>query len=161
MKFNYKNICLAALAACSVTACDLDTAPTTSLEADVVFKNLENADRIIRGSWNYIFNSGSTYASIGYGAIMINDDFAGSDVVRTTSYGYSSSYNLTNGYGRGEINDVCGTWFTTRLTTVMPLSRISMVFQETGRKESHQGTSLCYFVVSCTCYWQALFFRYR
>lgn len=25
MKFNYKNICLAALAACSVTACDLDT----------------------------------------------------------------------------------------------------------------------------------------
>ena len=37
---------------------------------------------------------------------MINDDFAGSDVVRTTSYGYSSSYNLTNGYGRGEINDV-------------------------------------------------------
>lgn len=34
MKFNYKNICLAALAACSVTACDLDTAPTTSLEAN-------------------------------------------------------------------------------------------------------------------------------
>lgn len=106
MKFNYKNICLAALAACSVTACDLDTAPTTSLEADAVFKNLENADRVIRGAWNYIFNSGSTYASIGYGAIMINDDFAGSDVVRTTSYGYSSSYKLTNGYGRGEINDV-------------------------------------------------------
>ena len=106
MKFNYKNICLAALAACSVTACDLDTAPTTSLEANAVFKNLENADRVIRGAWNYIFNSGSTYASIGYGAIMINDDFAGSDVVRTTSYGYSSSYNLTNGYGRGEINDV-------------------------------------------------------
>ena len=106
MKFNYKNICLAALAACSVTACDLDTAPTTSLEADAVFRNLENADRVIRGAWNYIFNSSSTYASIGYGAIMINDDFAGSDVVRTTSYGYSSSYKLTNGYGRGEINDV-------------------------------------------------------
>lgn len=51
MKFNYKNICLAALAACSVTACDLDTAPTTSLEANAVFKNLENADRVIRGSW--------------------------------------------------------------------------------------------------------------
>lgn len=85
MKFNYKNICLTALAACTVTACDLDTAPTTSLEANAVFKNLENADRVIRGAWNYIFNSGSTYASIGYGAIMINDDFAGSDVVRTTS----------------------------------------------------------------------------
>lgn len=54
MKFNYKNICLAALAACSVTACDLDTAPTTSLEADAVFKNLENADRIVRGTWNYL-----------------------------------------------------------------------------------------------------------
>lgn len=54
MKFNYKNICLTALAACTVTACDLDTAPTTSLEANAVFKNLENADRVIRGSWNYI-----------------------------------------------------------------------------------------------------------
>lgn len=27
---------------------DLDTAPTTSLEANAVFKNLENADRVIR-----------------------------------------------------------------------------------------------------------------
>ena len=106
MKLNLKTICLGALAACTFTACDLDTAPTTSLDADAVYKNTENADRVMRGVWNYIFNSGSTYASIGYGAIMMNDDFAGSDVVRTTSYGYSSSYNLTNGYGRGEINNV-------------------------------------------------------
>lgn len=54
MKLNYKNICLAALAACTVTACDLDTAPTTSLEANAVFKNLENADRVVRGTWNYL-----------------------------------------------------------------------------------------------------------
>ena len=87
MKLNFKTICFGALAACTFTACDLDTAPTTSLDADAVYKNTENADRVMRGVWNYIFNSGSTYASIGYGAIMMNDDFAGSDVVRTTCYG--------------------------------------------------------------------------
>ena len=43
MKFNYKNICLTVLAACTVTACDLDTAPTTSLEANAVFKYLEKS----------------------------------------------------------------------------------------------------------------------
>ena len=163
MKFNYKNICLAALAACSVTACDLDTAPTTSLEANAVFKNLENADRVIRGSWNYIFNSGSTYASIGYGAIMINDDFAGSDVVRTTSYGYSSSYNLTNGYGRGEINDVMWDMVYDPINNCNAVIKNidGIYFRRSDRKESHQGTSLCYswFLVHVTG--KPLFFRYR
>lgn len=33
---------------------------------------------------------------------MMSDDFAGSDVVRTLSYGLAGSYNLTNGFSRGE-----------------------------------------------------------
>lgn len=156
MKFNYKNICLAALAACSVTACDLDTAPTTSLEADAVFKNLENADRIVRGTWNYLFNSGSTYASVGYGAIMMNDDFAGSDVIRTTSYGYSSSYNLVNGYGRGEINDVMWDLVYDPINNCNAIIKISMVSQEIRKKRTVSRDKLMLPVVSCTCYWQAI-----
>lgn len=106
MKMNLKNICAVALMACAVTSCDLDTTPTTSLDAENVYKDTENAERVLRGAWNYIFNSGSTYASIGIGSIQLNDDFAGSDAVRTRSYGFSSSYNLTNGYARGEYNGV-------------------------------------------------------
>lgn len=106
MKMNLKNICAVALMACAVTSCDLDTTPTSSLDASDLNNNLKNAESVMRGTWSYIFNSGSTYASIGVGSIMLNDDFAGSDAVRTISYGFSASYNLTNGYARGEYNDV-------------------------------------------------------
>lgn len=106
MKKILKNISLCMLVTASLTACDLETSPTTSLDADAVFKDAENAEAVLRGIWNYTFNSGQTYASIGLGAIMLNDDFAGSDVVRTTSYGYSPSYQMTNGYARGQINNV-------------------------------------------------------
>lgn len=109
MKHNFKNIYTVVLLVFFITACDLDTTPTTSLETKAVFKDTENAERVLRGAWNYIFNSGSTYASIGIGSSMLSDDFAGSDVVRTLSYGFSSSYALTNGYGREEINNVLWT----------------------------------------------------
>lgn len=106
MKMNLKNICAVALTACVVTSCDLDTTPTASLDSGDINNNLKNAESVMRGTWQYIFNEGSTYASIGIGSIQLNDDFAGSDAVRTKSYGFSGSYNLTNGYARGEYNGV-------------------------------------------------------
>jgi TolA-binding protein len=101
MKMTIKNIALSALAACTLAACSLDTTPTTYLDAENVYKDTKNAERVLAGSWNYIFNYGSTYATFGLAGVMLNDDFAGSDAVRTLSYGYSPSYNLTNGYSRG------------------------------------------------------------
>lgn len=106
MKLNLKNIAAFILLACFTTSCDLDTLPTNSMETKEVFKNTTNAESVLRGAWSYIFNYGRTYASIGIGTNMLNDDFAGSDVVRTLSYGFSGSYNLTNGYARGEYNTV-------------------------------------------------------
>ena len=106
MKMNFKNISVALFAACTLVSCDLDTTPTASMGAGDVYKNIENAEHVLRGAWSHIFNSGWTYASIGIGSIMLNDDFAGSDAVRTRSYGFSGSYNLTNGYARGEYNTV-------------------------------------------------------
>lgn len=90
----------------TVTSCDLDTSPTTSVELKEVFKNAQNADRVYRGTWSYMFRSGQTVESVGLGAIMLNDDFASSDVVRTLSYGYSPSYAISYGYARGQINNV-------------------------------------------------------
>lgn len=106
MRVSLKNICMGVLASCSLVACDLDTTPTTSLETNAVFKNLDNAKAVLAGTWNYVFTSGSTYASLGLNSILINDDFGGSDVVRAASYGFSASYSLTNGYSRGEYNGV-------------------------------------------------------
>lgn len=105
MKLKY--FCLTVVAACSLVACDLDTAPSTSLETTAVFKSVKDADKVMKGVWGSIFNTGATYASIGLGAMMANDDFAGSDVVRKSpSYAFSSGYSLTDGYSRGECNDV-------------------------------------------------------
>lgn len=105
MKYYLYSICAAILLAFFVSSCDLDTSPTTSLETEKgVFKDTDNAERVFRGIWNYLFKSGRSYASIGLGSIMLNDDFAGSDVVRSQSYGFSPSYSLLFGYGRGEYN---------------------------------------------------------
>lgn len=106
MKMKLKNIYVFVLAVFAVTSCDLDTAPTSSIDAGNVYTNTKRVESVLRGSWNYIFNSGRTYASLGLGLQMLSDDFAGSDVVRTLSYGLSGSYNLTNGFSRGEHNNV-------------------------------------------------------
>ena len=73
----------------TLTACDLDTAPTTSLDADNTFKSTTYADDVLRGTWSYVFNDGITIQSVGLGAILLNDDFMGSDCVKAKSYGFS------------------------------------------------------------------------
>lgn len=106
MKLNYIKILAFTIFASILTSCDLDTSPTTSVENKETFKNTKNAEFVLRGAWNTLFNSGSTYASIGIGSSMLNDDFAGSDVIRPKTYGFSDSYALTFGYARGEYNSV-------------------------------------------------------
>lgn len=102
MKFNIKNIAVCIAAASTVVACDLDTSPTTDLDAGSVFKDLKNTEYAFHGIWNYIINSGYHQASPGLGSIFLSDDFSGSDAVWLSSYGdFSDSYNLEIGYGRG------------------------------------------------------------
>lgn len=102
MKFNLKNIAACIMAASTMVACDLDTSPTTDLDAGSVFKDLKNTEYAFHGVWNYIINSGYHQASPGLGSIFLNDDFSGSDAVWLRSYGnFSDSYNIEIGYGRG------------------------------------------------------------
>lgn len=95
-----------ALVATTLSSCDLDTTPTTSLDSDAVFKTTTYADDVLRGTWNYVFNEGQTYQSVGLFSVMLSDDFMGSDCVKAKSYGFASSYNLTVGYGRAQHNNV-------------------------------------------------------
>lgn len=143
MRLNLRNICVGVLAACSMAACDLDTTPTTSLDSAGVFKDTKNADAVLRGVWNYVFNSGSTYASVGLNAMLINDDFAGSDVVRAKSYGFSASYNLTNGYSRGECNDVMWDLMYTAINNCNAvIANIDQVDGEDSEKARIKGQAL-------------------
>lgn len=95
-----------ALAAATLTSCNLDTTPTTSLDSDAVFKSTTYAENVLRGTWSYVFNEGQTYQSLGIFSVLLSDDFMGSDCVKAKSYGYSQCYNLTVGYGRGQQNSV-------------------------------------------------------
>jgi starch-binding outer membrane protein, SusD/RagB family len=95
-----------ALMATTLSSCNLDTTPTTSLDSDAAFKTTTYAENVLRGAWSYAFNEGQTYQSIGIFSVLLSDDFMGSDCVKAKSYGYSQCYNLTVGYGRGQHNSV-------------------------------------------------------
>lgn len=98
-----------ALLAGTLSSCDLDTSPTTSLDSDAAFKSTEYADNVMKGTWSYIFNKAVTVESKGLFSIMLCDDFMGSDCVKAKSYGYSLCYDLTVGYGRGQHNNLLWT----------------------------------------------------
>ena len=48
MKIKLKNVCGLILMVCAVVSCDLDTTPTTSLDAPNVYKDTKNAEQIGR-----------------------------------------------------------------------------------------------------------------
>lgn len=110
MKFRfimkYKYILLAALAIPALTACDLDTEPTTSIAADKVFETTDNAQKVIEGTVHNMFNYAQTYRSIGYRAILLGYDALGSDVAVNTRYGFRYCYDFTEIYGKGQINAI-------------------------------------------------------
>mgnify|MGYP007123731129 CR=1 FL=1 len=71
-----------ALMATTLSSCDLDTTPTTSLDSDAAFKTTTYAENVLRGAWSYAFNEGQTYQSIGIFSVLLSDDFMGSDCVK-------------------------------------------------------------------------------
>jgi starch-binding outer membrane protein, SusD/RagB family len=74
-----------ALMATTLSSCDLDTTPTTSLDSDAAFKTTTYAENVLRGAWSYAFNEGQTYQSIGIFSVLLSDDFMGSDCVAMNS----------------------------------------------------------------------------
>lgn len=86
------------------TSCNLDTDPTTSVNAGIVFNRAEDAEKILIGSWNYLMETFSTYANPGYGAILRANDAMSSDVVLNTKYGFSTHYAFTALYGKERTN---------------------------------------------------------
>jgi hypothetical protein len=70
----------AALAVASLTSCDLDTHPTTSLDAGSVFNKTEDAEKVITGTWSYLLETFNSYRCPGYASFLLAGDAMGSDV---------------------------------------------------------------------------------
>lgn len=100
--FNY----IVALMASTIllTACDLDTIPTTQVDAGSVFNKTEDAEKVLNGGWNYLMETFNSYANPGYGAMLRANDAMGSDVVLNDKYGFRSHYAFTAIYGKGGTN---------------------------------------------------------
>ena len=106
-----KNILISILAISGLlTACNLDTNPTTSVTSGEVFQTTSDAYMVIDGTIHNMFNYGLTYSSIGYRSILIAYDAMGSDVaVDPNKYGFKSYYKFTGTYGKGQINSISWT----------------------------------------------------
>jgi len=79
-----------------LSACDkyLDTEPTTSVPESLAFSTVENAEKVINGSWRRYMDTYYTFANPGYGAILRTSDAMGSDVaVARGRYGFLSPYD--------------------------------------------------------------------
>lgn len=71
----------------------LDHKPTDAVDAGIV-PVPANAERIFNGAWYNLFESTSTYANMGYRALMLQDDMMADDVVSRPAYGFNSSYQF-------------------------------------------------------------------
>lgn len=79
-----------------IYGCELDTVPTTSINEEKVYENLQNVEYVINGTWSYIWETSNTVACPGWSTLLLVSDFMGSDVVETGKYGYSDVYKYTS-----------------------------------------------------------------
>lgn len=98
MKKSFKNIAVTLAASLLLAACSsdfLDHKPTDSVDSGLV-PVPANAERIFNGAWYHLFEYGTTYANIGYRALMCLDDMMADDVVSRPMYGFNSSYQFND-----------------------------------------------------------------
>ncbi|GHU78963.1 membrane protein [Bacteroidia bacterium] len=119
------------------TACDLETSPTTSLDAGAVFSSPENAEKVLNGSWKYLLETFSTYANPGFGTFLRASDAMGSDVVVNTKYGFASSYTFTAIYNKTATNTLSWTLAYNTINSVNNV--IASVDEATADKRQVKG----------------------
>lgn len=98
MKTSIKNIAILAAGLFVMSSCSsdfLDHKPTDAVDAALV-PVPSNAGRIFNGAWYNLFEYSSTYANIGYRALMLQDDMMANDVVSRPMYGFNSSYQFND-----------------------------------------------------------------
>ncbi len=84
----------------TISSCDLETEPTTSLSADAVYSTASDAEKVLNGTWYNLQETFYTYRAPGWSSMQLTSDAMGSDVVVNTRYGYRNMYALTAIYGK-------------------------------------------------------------
>lgn len=90
----------ATLTLASLSACDLETEPTTALSAETVYNTATDAEKVLNGAWYNLQETYYSYRAPGWSSMQLTSDAMGSDVVVNTRYGYRNMYALTAIYGK-------------------------------------------------------------
>lgn len=107
MKHLYKYIFVLVLSIPLFISCDLNTTPTTSLDAGNVFNNTQDAEKIIIGTWNYLMETFNSYRNPGYASFLLANDVMGSDVTANGKYGPTrDNYPFTGIYSKNSTNSL-------------------------------------------------------
>lgn len=104
MKTIFKYIFSLALGVSMFTSCDLDTIPTTYVDAGSVFGKTGDAEKVLNGGWNYLMESFNSYANPGFGAILRSNDAMGCDVVLNNKYGFNKHNQFNSIYAKSGTN---------------------------------------------------------
>lgn len=105
MKQIYKYFLVLILSSSLFISCDLNTTPTTSLDAGIVFDRADDADKILIGSWAYLMETFNTYRNPGYASFLQTSDVMGSDVTANGKYGPTrDNYPFTGIYSKNTTN---------------------------------------------------------
>lgn len=91
---------VAGLITTGLTSCDLDTAPTTSVDTNSVFGSTSDADMVLEGVWKYLMDTNTGDRNPSFATIQMTDDLMGNDIVETNRYGANTRYDFTDIYGR-------------------------------------------------------------
>lgn len=81
----------------SFFSCDLQVNPTDSVDSNIVYDNTVNADKVLNGTWKYLWDTYTTYQNPGFTCVLLTSDAMGEDVaVQPGKYGYLAHYSFTN-----------------------------------------------------------------
>lgn len=78
------------------SSCDLETAPTDSVNNSLALNSVENTEKVLNGTWAYLMDTYTTYRNPGWASLFRASDAMGNDVaVQPGKYGYLTHYSFT------------------------------------------------------------------
>lgn len=85
------------IVALTFQSCNLNVEPVSSVSSNTVFQNVENAEKILNGTWANLWEDFYTYQNPGWTSLLLTSDAMGNDVVlQPGKYGYYKHYSFTN-----------------------------------------------------------------
>ncbi|MGY0035238.1 hypothetical protein [Pedobacter sp. NJ-S-72] len=86
---------------------ELTTKSSQDVPESAVYKDVANIEAVLNGTWAYMNEDGSSYATIGYSTILRTCDAMGNDVaVNPNKYGFSDAYSFNGANNQDRLETI-------------------------------------------------------